>query len=419
MGIKLMIQNNTLSDYNTMNLVSHRKKFCINPYDLLLISAWLQNGLLYFVGIAIQLITGSVMFAVIVTTVYYCVLIFASFKYIWKSIRIKDILLLFVIILVVLVSYLFNTANRVNIESHIISLFFSVIPFYFLGLSIKANKKTMDMLYYSSIVALLVNWLYIIVIFTTGRSFQEDNLFISYSVLPYVIMILWYTLDNIKLSRITLSILGMLFILSMGSRGPVMSLLVFIVLFALYKSKKSFSKRILYIIIPAIAASLVIYSGLWVDIVLELKKVVQGVGISTRVFDALLYGTAQGSNDARLRIYQIMWQYILERPLTGYGIYGEWAMINYTAHNLVLEIWAHFGIIMGSMLIVTGAYLLLSTYIRSQNPYTKGFILVLVSFGLVRCIYAGSYLSYYIFLMMGFLINQTRKLKRNYSDSHD
>jgi O-antigen ligase len=397
---------NKLSNIDTEN---ERLKSII--YNILLISAWIQNGLLYFGKIAISLITGSSILAEIIFIFYYCLLVVISFKYLIRLIRVQDIFLVLALIFIVIISYWFNEGNRNNIVAQLYNLFIKVIPFYFLGISLKATKKNMDMLYYASIFPILINWLYVVVIFATGRSFQEDNLAISYSVLPYVIMVLWYTMDKTTVFRIIVSILGILFIFSMGSRGPVVSICVFILFYVFYKTKSSIKKQG-FIFILLIVLIAIIYSGLWKNIIIFLRDIVNTFGISTRVFDSVLINSAQGSNDARMRIYEVMWSYIIKRPLIGYGIYGEWAMINYTAHNLVLEMWVHFGMVIGTILIAIGVYMIGFTYFKSKSHFVKGFIIVLISFGLVRCIYAGSYLSYYIFLMMGFVVNQFRNIKR-------
>ena len=376
--------------------------------DLLVLSAWIYGGLLYFVNIAVNLITHSQLLADLVIFIYFGALILLSARYWIHKIRKADIFALLILIMIVLVSYLFNVGNRKFIESQLSKLFLQAVPFYVVGLIIKQEARTFNILYCGSMAVVLVNWLYVAIILGTGREMQEDNLFLAYSVLPHVLMMLWYAFEKKRLRNILLAVIGMIYLMSMGSRGPVNSSLVFIALYLLYSSRGSSVKRFFSVILPTAAVTVIILSGAWEDILLWISDQIEKLNLSTRVIDAILYDSAESSNEARLEIYEIMLGYIKQRPLTGYGIYGEWSMISYYAHQVVIELWCHYGVIVGSILLLCGAGLILKAFRKNANSYSQVYILVLVSSGVVRLMYTGTYLSDYIFLLLGFCVAALR-----------
>lgn len=380
----------------------------ITTTDFLVLSAWVYGGLLYFVNIAINLVTGSQLLANLVMATYFVILIMLSFRQWGHKIRLVDVMALFILITIVLVSYLLNEKNQENIAARLPELFFQVIPFYAVGLIIKQEKRTFDILYCGSAAVVLINWLYVAVILGTGREMQEDNLFLAYSVLPHALMMLWYAMEKKRLRNVLLAVAGMIFLMSMGSRGPVVSSLVFIALYLMYSSKGSFKKRFFAVILPTAIVAVIIISGAWEDILLWISDRIKALNLSTRVIDAILYDSAEGSNEARINIYTIMLEHIKQRPFTGYGIYGEWSMIDYTAHQMVLELWCHYGVIVGSILALSGLSTIARAFRKNINSYSQVFILLMCAFGLVRGIYAGSYLSDYIFLLLGFSVAALR-----------
>jgi O-antigen ligase len=385
--------------------------------DLLVLSAWIYGGLLYYVNIAVALVTGSQLLADRVIFAYFVLLIMCSIKYWGNRIKATDVIYLLILVLVVIISCLFNEENRPNILSQLPSLFLSAVPFYALGLFMKQEKRTFDLLAFGSATAVLVNWLYVLVILGTGREMQEDNLFLAYSVLPHTLMVLWYAFDRKRILYIIIAVLGVMFLMSMGSRGPVVSTIVFVMLFMIFNSKGKLIKRFFTVFLPIAIVLVIIISGAWEDILFWLRDLIINMKLSTRVIDAVLYDAGQGSNESRMVIYGIMLENIKQNPFIGYGIFGEWNMIDYSAHQMVLELWCHFGVVIGSILLLGGLFVILKAFRKKINRYSQIFIILMVSFGLVRGIYAGSYLSDYIFLLLGFSVAAVRMKKEDNAEN--
>ncbi len=380
--------------------------------DILLLSAWIHGGLLYYISTALRLITGNENLGPFLFLIYYAFLFVCSYRHWIKKIHGKDIGFVVVLTLIVLLSYAINTQNQENIYENAKVLFVQVIPFYFVGLMLGHSKKCFDLLYWGSFATVIVNWLYVFVILGTGRQMQTDNLAISYSVLPHALMLIWYALEKKNFKTIFAAAIGSVFILSMGSRGPVLSCIVFVLLFYITSQREKALKKILFIGLVGGIILIVLQTELWEDILLGVRDIIVKINLSPRVIDAILYDAAAGSNEERERIYAVIISYIKEKPFLGYGIYGEWGMVNYSAHQMVLELWAHYGVVIGTVILMVGLNIMYLGYKRSPNHYTRVFILLMVSFGIVRGIYAGSYLSYYIFMLVGFCVSNLRLYKQ-------
>lgn len=377
--------------------------------DLLTLSAWLYGGLLYFVGIAITLITGMAWLGTIVLSFYFVMLIALSYHQWAKNVRANDLLFVFILILVVLFSYALYSDSRIFIKRHAFQLFFQILPYYFVGLIMKKEERTFNLLYYGSVLAVLTNLLYIAIILGTGREMQEDNLFLSYSVLPHVLMILWRAMKEKKLFPIVAAVASVLLVISLGSRGPVLSCLAFLVFYALRSLKWHWTGKAFVLGLLGVLVYFFTTTDAWSAFLLWLREIIESFNISTRVIDSVLYEAAEGSDEARLIIYEKLLSHIKDRPLFGYGIYGDWPIIQYSAHQILLELWVHYGVLFGSALLLIGGALIIRAYKRSSNHFSQVFILLMIAFGVVRGIYAGSYLSDYIFLLIGFCVGARRQ----------
>lgn len=383
--------------------------------DILLISAWVHGGLLYFVSIALELITGNKSIGPFFFLIYYAFLFICSYRHWIKKIQGKDLWLVVVLALVVLFSYSINVPNQENILENSKDLFAQVIPFYFVGIMMGHRKQKFDLLYLGSVSVVIVNWLYVFVILATGRQMQEDNLAISYSVLPHALMLIWYALEKRTLKTISVAALGALFIFAMGSRGPVLSCVVFGIIYYLTSDRYSKKQKAAVVCSLLLVGIIVVQTGFLENMLLWIRNIIVEMNLSPRVIDAVLYGSATGSDEERQQIYRIVWGYIEQKPLLGYGIYGEWSMVNYYAHQMILELWAHYGVIIGTFLLFMGAKIIYDGYRKSPNHYARVFVLLLISFGVVRGIYAGSYLSYYMFLLIGYCVSNIRLHRKHES----
>jgi len=133
------------------------------------------------------------------------------------------------------------------------------------------------------------------------------------------------------------------------------------------------------------------------------------MGLSSRIIDALFYGGAESSSVARDRIYLQMWNAIMARPYTGYGIFGENVLFGYNAHNIFYGVFIHFGFVFGSVVLLWLLIRFVKAAIVAIDNNVRGLFFVLLCNGLIRCFFSGTYLCFPLFLALGFAVNVVRQ----------
>jgi len=140
---------------------------------------------------------------------------------------------------------------------------------------------------------------------------------------------------NIKLIEYILDFIILFIIIRTGSKGAILAFLIglFIMLFSIKDLRKNFLLNIIiYILIGIFLYYFILYFTLIPDIILNKIN--------------LLFRTSAASESyiGRTEIYEVMFSYIKNRPLLGYGL-GTSSYLGMSSHNFWLEIWFEGGII--------------------------------------------------------------------------
>ena len=141
----------------------------------------------------------------------------------------------------------------------------------------------------------------------------------------------------------------------------------------------------------------------------SLSELFQGWGMSTRIFDYYLNGEI-GDSSGRDRLTEYALEAIFRKPLFGYGLMGDRALMGTYAHHFFLEIWMEFGVLFGTGYIVALAVLLFRAC-RNQwkNKNRMTFLLMIVCMNMVKLLMSGSYITEpYFFFMIGALLAAKR-----------
>ena len=387
------------------------KQYSISSFELLSLSAWAHVGLLFFVGVVLNLVTGDTTLSQVITTTYYVLLIMLSFREICKVIKFQDFVFLLFVIAIISYSFFIYPEGRETVIEKIPELFFQVLSFYFVGLFMKTDEEYTDKAYLISEIAVLVNWAYIFVFNASGRVMVEDNMTMGYQVLPYALFCLWYALQKPSKKKTIIAVLGVIFVISMGTRGPLLSIVLFSVVFLMFGTYKHQKTVRLLAIVIGVLLLLFILSGLYESVLAGIGIMLRGVGLSSRIVDSIIYNAAESSGLARERIRLTITNAIQMRPYTGYGIYGEEAMLGHKSHSIIYGMWFHYGMIAGTVFLVLLAIKYLKASIISRDSFSRGLFFVVLANGLVRCFFSGTYLCAPLFLALGVAENITRQSK--------
>ena len=158
-------------------------------------------------------------------------------------------------------------------------------------------------------------------------------------------------------------------------------------------------------------------SGLFGYLVESVNTGIQHVGVSSRILDMVISGDIVDSSGRDI-IGENIWNAIIKKPFTGYGLAGDRGLTQLEySHNLFLEIWCHFGLIFGTILLII-LTIMITRGIRSKNEDLKALVIIMFSFAIVKLFFSSSYMnSQEFFILIGLCINIKRS--ENYAVKED
>jgi hypothetical protein len=149
------------------------------------------------------------------------------------------------------------------------------------------------------------------------------------------------------------------------------------------------------------------------EIIRLFLMLIQKMGMSTRIIDMLISGDILESSGRNILQEQLM--QAVSNNWFGYGIAGDRAIVGAYAHNILIELWVSFGVIVGTALFIVPVFFTVLLLIKKSryNTAEDSFILVLISSCYVKLFLSGTYLTEsFLFLLIGVLISEYRISKR-------
>lgn len=151
--------------------------------------------------------------------------------------------------------------------------------------------------------------------------------------------------------------IGFTEILLCGSRSPLLSLILFTALYFMLFDKKISRKKmffLIFILFFCIILFLILNDKEFLKIIYQ--WVLNTTGKYSRTLYELIYGQSIFDLHGRNSIYLQFYESISHILLKGYGLAGDRIFLSNTvhlyAHNLFIEVWLEFGIIVGTCLII-------------------------------------------------------------------
>lgn len=380
---------------------------------------WAKNTVFgYIVQVLRRLpfISGIVepIYTAIIPVILILVAIF-SIPYLRRHIRLVDLVLYVVCLLFVLFTMIIYESNAVFIGEHWTRILIAAVPMYFIGISFDFKKIKKD-LFFWSLLGVLCSFLYQLYFVSTGRQIIEDNMDASYNVLPSILYLFYWAISYHKIRYWLISFVGLLLCFTFGTRGPLLICLIFVlggILFKLIWSKAVFTK--IFVTTVALLLSLLLFYGdNLIKIIEWLSCLVENLGMSTRIFDLFLEGEIANSS-GRDRLAEKVITAILQEPILGYGIMGDWVITGHVyVHNIFLEMWCQFGLILGTFILAV--VIVLPLYVMFKYLWKKDdflFMFMLFCMVFVKLMLSGTYLTEtYFFLLLGLSVMYFRRNRR-------
>lgn len=386
-------------------------------YLLLIIVAFCYNSVLPFVTAIFNRLPYIKYFGdyiVPMCTGFLIALCLASGKF--KKLKYTDLFIILVSIIILLLSYIIYPDNQQYYSgNNLKAIFLEAIPWFILGVNFKSDEETLKVLTIVSYFAVVINILYVFY-YLGSRQMDYDSMEWSYKILPHVMLAIRSVFsEESKKKRflaVAMSLISLLYLLSLGTRGPMLIVMVYAAIFVWLRSSRKTSLRVIMTVLLTAAVSVLLSSGLYLTLLQGIRKNFVNVGLSTRVIDLLVSGEYISHTSGRDLIYETLIDKILERPLVGYGVFGEWPFVGYSAHNILLELCMHYGVIIGLGIAVAYVVTVVRGFYYSNNYCSKEIILIFFIFTVVRSVFGGDYMSYYFCFTLGLALKELRILKR-------
>jgi hypothetical protein len=279
--------------------------------------------------------------------------------------------------------------------------FLICLPTGLFYVAIKNKKIFLNMLIKSAYYQIIVALLFFISSILKTSLFNYDMVF-SYLILVPIIILLYKCIFNgIKLLDILLIFAGLVSIITIGSRGPILSIIIFSmisILIFFFENRSKFKSLIFFFLL---GTGFIIFISTLNSLLFSFEKLLARFGIQSR-FITLFTSEKIDFLTGRSDIYQLTIQNIMDNPLFGLGLAGDRVLLKGTyPHNIFLEIVSQFGIVIGSIILIIFLFYWIAGPIYS-NKSERDLIVIFLGIGLVQLFVSGSYLtSSNFWLLMG------------------
>ncbi len=383
-------------------------------YQLLLILIWTQHTVFPYIA---QIFRVLPIIGRYYTNVYLFVVLAAlifALPYLMRHIRVTDLLFYFCCVLVVFWTLLFLPKNAEYLSKDAWRILGQTIPLYFAGIAYSHNENK-KVLFWSSLIGVGCTFLYQIRLLVVGRELNTDNMYASYNLLPSILYLIYWFFQKKKARYYVCAALVSMLPFIFGTRGPILITFVylFLLIFIQIMSTQKTIWKVWYLLLVG-GGLLFLFSGDTLTHIMQyLSDLFGKIGFSTRIFDFYLEGNIDVSV-GRDRLSETIRAAIMQKPFIGHGLMGDWVLLKIYVHNLFLELWCQFGIVLGSALCIWMFWVPLRSFYKNRND-DASFLLLLCCLTFLKLMLSNSYLiEPLLFFMFGVSIARTRERGERY-----
>lgn len=273
---------------------------------------------------------------------------------------------------------------------------FSCIPLYFVGRTIDLYKDSQKLVWISRI-SIFINYVYL---FALGASMLRNsegsdemyNMSMSYRALLPVLIIIWNAMEKRRIWDYIFTMIGMFLILSLGTRGPLVCLLFFIVgyLFFFKKYKNNF------LIKSSLLSIFILLYSFVGHIIIFLREISVMLGVSTRIYDSFIDNAFINYEDSNGRnfLHEIIIKKIQEdNDGFGYGFFGDrqFTPAGEYCHNFELELLVSFGKYGGGIILMILFIFIYKTFKKTYGSPACSLLFAFFCATFMQLQFTGSY----------------------------
>lgn len=344
----------------------------------------------------------------IVVYLFFITAILLSVSYFFERLRLSDIFLYFAVAagyqLGIQYAAYTEVATVLSEERRDFILF--ILTLFLVGAAYR-SEKVIDYLHVLSVYAIFADLASLIIFGTDTLQISDDNMGMAYKLLPHVALTAGYFFEKYKKIDLIAMIIGFVLLISYGTRGPVVAIIVFAFAYFVFV-KQTKNKIVAYLAI--ILFLLVVF--LFMDEIIDfLREIVSSMGMSTRILDSFKEGEIADPN-GRDNINKTLLSVIKENPW-GLGVAADREFTTAYAHNIILELWVSFGVLGGSLIFGILIALYISALSKCESSKEKTFIIALLcTNSFFKLFLSSSYLlEPNFFLLIGLCVGIIRRAK--------
>ena len=392
------------------NLIQARR-FLFQPFNAVYLIAWGSILLGYWRGINNHLPVLGTM----TDELEWCIVlapILLSLPRLWKRIKTSDHIFVFACLIFYLLNIQLFPQNADVLVNRLFSFSLLTLPYYYIGVTLDI-KGFYNFFYYISVVAVFMCAFYELLYaqsasYTGDVDTSEYNMELAYSILPHVLMVSWRALKSFVILNIVPMLLGLMLLLSFGTRGPVICAIVFIATYLLFIRPSKYQKTM-----RIITVACAVYAMSFLEQFMTFMQLMTfQLGMSTRIFDKYFEGELEESSGRDYIREALLRELSIDNSLFGHGVLGSYPYVNTYPHNIVLEFLFSFGWVWGIAFLFCIIYIIAKMLINTHQceiNVTFGILLVIAS--ILKLCFSSTFVDDALFFMLlGYCVNSSRKI---------
>lgn len=244
-----------------------------------------------------------------------------------------------VVAIAFLISYLGGYLVRESLSTTIFNLMVGYIPIG-VAASLMINRKELfDRIYKAALI--LSPIMIITAIFSYNKWQYTYDMVLGYNMIFSALILVSHFLDQKKIYDLFVSFVLIVMTLFVGSRGPFICLIAYVVLYVVVSKQLTYKSKIIFLLLIAIALGLIYLNfSVVLNFLVDLSN---KFGFNSRSLVLLIQGNAITHDSGRKILQDHYWELIRRKPYVGYGIMGNWINSENYPHNIAIELILSFG----------------------------------------------------------------------------
>lgn len=315
-------------------------------------------------------------YANIILAIIMMIIIIPTLRVVYKRKFKTSIIILLALSIFILSNIILFEENIINITNHVFGIYSISYVCFILALTLEDYEVFLNYLSKACPVIILsgvFNVFAMTFVYNGAASYNQYDMSLSYYMLiPTVVMLLMYYRNN-NIKSFIFFIMGLGIILARGSRGVLIGIATFFIIYN-FKNTKLTNKKILISIIYVFILIPVIMN--FDKIIIFMVEVLNKYGINSRTLEYMLNGNMMSASNRDIIAYGLI-NKIEKNPILGIGFLGD-----LTSHNIIIETILFYGVIAGLLLLLFLIMIIIKSLLYKKDNTLASIILVFFSYAI-------------------------------------